>query len=148
MTDPFNDSPPDVDNYVKCGDLGQGRLVLVYAKTQATDPRGANGPYVYVNADVVPLDGPLVPGKIDQVGPKAPAVEIRFSGERVSKALQIMLRDRPDGKPAAPILARMDGRPSQRGNNTVWSFGPFREEDREPGRAGHANYIASTDPFS
>lgn len=145
MTDPFDQAQ---NEFTTPDDLGEGRLVLAYAKSLGTAP-GNNGPYDYVIADIIPLDGNVVPGKIDQVGPKAPAIEMRLSGTMMVNALKVQLKNRPDGQPSRPVLARMNGRPSSQNKRiTVWAFGPFREEDRPIAAAAHNDYIASADPFA
>jgi hypothetical protein len=116
----------------------QGRLLLVSPTAVEEDVPTEYGPTTVVDADVVVLDGPDAPVRIDNIR--------IFQSALVRDCRRRMGTDRP------MLLARLGTVPNKRGDRPVWVFKDPSEDDIRAGNAyweGRQKKAAPSDnPFA
>lgn len=139
--DPF-DSAPERGDFVRFKDLGRScedRLLIVMPLSKGRD-KSQTAPYDmydYVNAIVIPVDGPT-DEKVPAVGVKAAIApfEMRLSGAAIISGLLARLAENErKGRVGAPFLARMNWKPSKNNSDVkVWGFVPATQADNQMAR--------------
>lgn len=130
MSDLFDDASSE---YVKIGDI-DGRNVVMFPDKIA-DGKGDNGPYQYLVADVIVLDGPVTE-KITSVPCEIPAMHfssdlIRSNGERKLK--------QGDGRPFAGRINSQKGK----FGNKAYGIQALDDDKRALANAEAGKFMAS-----
>jgi hypothetical protein len=115
----------------------EGRLLLVSPTAIEEDVPTEYGPTTVADADVVVLDGPDAPMRIDNIR--------IFQSALVRDCRRRMGTDRP------MLLARLGTVPNKRGDRPVWVFRDPSPEDIKTGKdywAGRQKKASSDNPFA